>query len=379
MTISDLRGIVAHASLVPAVERAALAERLRSARPPGAVLVETCHRVELHGVGEAAFAQLASQLPPGAEILGGRAVAEHVVALAVGLRSAVVAEDQILYQVRRSLEAARGAAERSGEVHRLFELALRAGRRARSWLPARRPTIADVALDLLHEPIAGRSVLVVGTGEMGGLAVEAAVRRGALVSVAGRTPSRSATLASALKVGEASFDPGTAASGFVAVLVALRGPWTIGRATRDRLVAGPAVVIDLSAPPAVPATLRSALGARLITIDDLARQPADALGDPLIGRLTALAASTVDSYVEWVDHRDQRTTAQAMSERAEAARREELGRLWRRLPNLGRREREAIEHMSRQLATQLLRDPLTRLGDDRDGRRSQAARDLFDL
>ena len=59
--------------------------------------------------------------------------------------------------------------------------------------------------------------------------------------------------------------------------------------------------------------------------------------------------------------------------------RDPIGRLWRRLPNLGRREREAIEHMSRQLATQLLRDPLTRLGDDRDGRRSQAARDLFDL
>lgn len=379
MTVADLRGIVAHASRVPADERGALAERLRSSRPSGAVLVETCHRVELHGVGEAAFAPLATYLPPGTEVMSGRGVAEHVVALAVGLRSAVVAEDQILYQLRRSHEAASRTADRSVEIHRLFELALRAGRRARSWLPARRPTLADVALDLVREPIAGRPVLVVGTGEMGGLAVVGALRRGALVSVAGRTPGRAAALARAHDVVEAPFDPGSAASGYVAVVVALRGPWAIGRGTREHLVAGRATVVDLSAPPAVPAPVRAALGSRLIMIDDLARQPADALGDPLIRRLTALAATTVDAYVEWVDQRDQRTAAQAMSERAEAARREELGRLWRRLPDLGSREREAIEEMSHQLATQLLRDPLTRLGDDRDGRRAQAARDLFDL
>lgn len=379
MTLADLRGIVAHASQVPAIERAELVERLRQARPPGSILIETCHRVELHGAGDATVEPLVELLPSGATILEGRAVAEHVVALAVGLRSVVVAEDQILYQLRRSLDASGGPDERASEVHRLFELALGAGRRARSWLQSRRPSLADAALDLLPEPIADRPVLVVGTGQMGGLAVDAAVRRGGLVSIAGRTPGRGAALSRSFNIAEAPFDPGPVAGSLAVVVLALRGPWTIEDATRDQLVGGAAIVVDLSAPPAVSADLRNALGSRLLTIDDLARRPSEADGDPLVGRLSTLAAATVDAYIDWLDHQGDRETARAMSERAEAARHAELGRLWRRLPDLDHDEREEIEQMTRHLAMKLLRDPLARLGDDVDGRRARAARDLFGL
>lgn len=379
MSVADLRGIVAHASQVPAHERAELAERLEVLRGPGTILIETCHRVELHGVGDETIESVSSLLPANATVLQGRAVAEHVVALAVGLRSAVVAEDQILHQLRRSLDASGARGARSSEVHRLFELALRAGRRARSWLPSRRPSLADVALDLVPEPIAGRPVLVVGTGQMGGLAVDAAVRRGGRVSVAARTPGRAAALCRAFDITLVAFDPGPVVESFAVVVVALRGLWTIDRATIDHLARGAAIVIDLSAPPAVPGALGDALGSRLVTVDDLARRPAGAHGDQPIGRLTALAAETVEAYIDWLDHRDDRETARAMSERAEAARRAELGRLWRRLPDLGDAEREEIERMTRHLAMNLLRDPLAKLGDDVDGRRARAARDLFGL
>lgn len=379
MSVADLRGIVAHASQVHALDRAELAERLRVLRGPGSILIETCHRVELHGVGDETIASVSSLLPADATVLHGRAVAEHVVALAVGLRSAVVAEDQILHQLRRSLDASGALGAGTSEVHRLFELALRAGRRARSWLPSRRPSLADLALDLVPEPIADRPVLVVGTGQMGGLAVDAAVRRGGRVSVAERTPGRAAALCRSFDVTAVAFDPGPVAESFAVVVVALRGPWTIDRATTDHLARGAAIVIDLSAPPAVPGVLGDALGSRLVTVDDLGRRPAGVHGDEPIGRLTALAAETVDAYVDWLDHRDNRQTARAMSERAEAARRAELGRLWRRLPDLGDAEREEIERMTRHLATNLLRDPLAKLGDDVDGLRARAARDLFGL
>jgi glutamyl-tRNA reductase len=53
--------------------------------------------------------------------------------------------------------------------------------------------------------------------------------------------------------------------------------------------------------------------------------------------------------------------------------------LWRRLPGLDRAAREEIDAMSRHLARNLLRTPLARLAEDADGRREQAARDLFGL
>ena len=65
------------------------------------------------------------------------------------------------------------------------------------------------------------------------------------------------------------FDPGARIGNFGAVLVALAGPWPIGRATIDALTRSPTIVVDLSVPAAVPARLAEFLGPRLITADAL--------------------------------------------------------------------------------------------------------------
>ncbi len=356
-----------------------MAQQLQKRRPDDSVLIVTCHRVELHGGPSLSLEAIEQDLPTGTQVIDGMAVAEHVIALALGLRSASLAEDQVLHQIRASLEASRSRGRLPAELDRLFDVALRAGRQARSWLPSRRPSLADLALDLVPGPFPGRHALVVGAGQMGRLSAIAARSRGAEVSIASRSSDRAAALAARLRMDSVPFDPGDDVARYAVVVVALRGTWKIGPTTAARLLGSEAAVIDLSAPPALPGWLAEGLGDRLVTIDDLARRPAAAGEDALVARLGRLADSTLAEYREWLEHGHVRATAQAMTERAEQARHAELGDLWQRLPDLRSDERAEIERMTRHLADRLLREPLERLGQDVDGRHEQAARELFGL
>jgi glutamyl-tRNA reductase len=379
MTDRTLFAIVAHAREVSAGDRGQLAERLRATRPAGSVLIETCHRVELYASADA-VPDVACDLPPGAELLVGLPVIEQAVSLAVGLRSAIVAEDQVLHQIREGVDAARERGEVPADLNRLFDMALRAGRRGRSWFPARRPSLPDLALDLVQQPLAGRRVLVVGAGDMGRLAAMAAIARAAEVSIASRTPERAAVLAAQLRVTVSPVDPGPqVARRLDGMFVAIRGPWHVSDQTRAAISGSPAWIVDLSAPPAVPLDFRLAHGRRFVSIDDLARQPETSPEDGLVARLQSLADQTVRDYLNWYNAESRRAIARGIAERAEHLRSAELDELWRRLPSLPPQERREIEQMTRHLAESLLREPMEQLGRDRDGRHERAARELFGL
>jgi len=378
MSDRTLYAIVAHARGVPASERSELADGLRASRLAGSVLIETCHRVELYAAADVA-PDVAPDLPTGAKLLVGQAVVEHAVALAVGLRSAIVAEDQVLHQIREGVDAARQRGGVPADLNRLFDVALRAGRRGRSWFPARRPSLPDLALDLVDESLTGQRVLVVGAGEMGRLAAMAAIARGAEVSIASRTPERASVLARQLHVTAAPLDPGPDASRLDGIIVALRGPWLIGEHTRAAIEGSPAWIVDLSAPPAVPSELSATPGRRSVSIDDLARQPEPSREDGLVARLKALADQTVAEYLAWQGAESRRAIARGIAERAEELRSAELDELWRRLPSLPPQDRREIEQMTRHFAERLLREPMEQLGRDRDGRQERAARELFGL
>ncbi len=371
--------LVAHARDVPAAERARFAARLREV-PGSGIVLETCHRVEAYAVGAAGDPSDAGLPPTGGRRLTGDDAIRHAVAVAVGRDSVVVGEDQVLHQLRTTIETARRDGRLDPLLDRLFALALRAGRRARSWRDRPPRSLADVALDAIEGrvgAVAGRDVLVVGAGRMGFLAARAATTRGASVSVSNRTAERAAATAARTGAAIQAFDPRARIDRFAGILVALGGPWTIGLETADALARGEAVVVDLSVPPALPARLAERLGPRLITVDQLAvDEPPDAR---TIARRDALIDETVAEFRAWIDARNGRAAAAALAARAERERGAELEALWRRLPELDPEARAAIDRMSRHLAGRLLREPLERLGRDGDGEHERAARELFGL
>lgn len=265
----------------------------------GWLLLRTCQRVELLGAGERPTAEALVALAGVDTAARARAhtrddAARRVLRLAAGLESVVVGEDQVLDQVRSLRRSADHTLLVDGRLVGLLDLAIHVGRRARAERPRSEHTLADRALAWLQVRLGSLQaarLLVVGSGPMGKESARLGTLAGARVSLASRTPAMSGsdrlTLAdAALRL---PFADGA--------IVALAAPWSDARAARlrDPSAAAPCVV-DLSAPPAIPDPLRTRLGHRLKTLEDLTR--AGAAADPVTDAYVAHADALVEAAVE---------------------------------------------------------------------------------
>lgn len=354
--------------------RTALVNEIPPARADGGgrLVIHTCHRVEWYGGGEPDTKLAAT---PGVRVLRGADAAAHLFRLAAGLESAVLGEEQVLAQVRTAHReaAARGL---DAAVDRLAQLAMRIGRAARAGgIPGELRDLAALAIDrlgVMTGPLAGRRVLVVGSGAMGTGLVRAAAKRGARITVGGRDAARAGQVAriasgSGVDLAEAA----RVAPGMDAVVVALAGPW-LGLPDDARLPP----TVDLSSPSALPSAVRDRLGVAFIDIDTLApdaaagprRHPGEiALAErEYVDRAERLVADALGEYERWYAARTAVRTVRELRTTAEARRAAEVDRLLRRLPELDERQRELVELMSRRLVGSILHAPLARLRDDPD-------------
>ena len=403
--------LVAHARDVPSEARERFGDAAAVfAGDSRAILLRTCHRAELYVVADDPDSCPREfhlpELPAGGRRLEDRAAVQHLFTVAAGLDSIVVGEDQILHQLRDCLaerhqagvetsaagltlgtadDIASGNGIESGDLQpaleRLFQLALHVGRQSRASRQGPPRSLADVALDRIEAEagsLEGRSVLIVGAGSMGRLAALAAVRRRARVVVTNRTPHRSAALAA--EVDGHSIPFGTVSTNDQAgVVVAVSGRWLLDEASGELLARHRPPVIDLSSPSALAPELREVLGARFVSVDDLARRPEVHVRDRVRRRIEKLIDEADIAFSRWVGARRSVSAIQALTERAEARRAAEVDRLVRRLPQLEDRERELVEQMSHRLVAGLLHAPIATLREDQTGDRERAARDLFSL
>jgi glutamyl-tRNA reductase len=373
--------IVLHARTVPSLSREAFAVALAELPFDARVIaIHTCHRVEVYvAPGESGMPAL-PPLPAGAVRLADVEAVSHLISVACGLDSVVFGEDQILHQVRTCLGERHADAPLDPVLDRLFQAALRAGRRAHTWFDGSPRSLADVALDRITRtagPLEGRTVLVAGGGRMGRLAAFAAHRRGAHVVVTNRTDARATTLAAEVGGQAVPFAADGVLPPLVGAIVALAGPWRPGPADIAALAASSAEVVDLSSPPSVPQELQAALGPRFTSVDDLTMAPEFEPQDRLARRLEKLVSETGREYCQWLRARDMVPVIQAVADGAETLRRSELEWLLHRLPDLDEDGRAVVEQMSHRLVAALLHAPLSALHDDDAGSLERAARDLF--
>lgn len=376
-----IAAVVLHARSVPSLAREAFAEAL-AALPfdERAIVVHTCHRVEVYAAHGPAGLPSLPPLPAGAVQLTDVEAARHLISVACGLDSVVFGEDQILHQIRTCLGERHADAPLDPVLDRLFQAALRAGRRAHTWFDGSPRSLADVALDRIARtagPLAERTVLVAGVGRMGRLAAFAAHRRGAQVLVTNRTDERAATLAAEVGGRAVPFAVDGVLPLLAGAIIALAGPWRPGPVDAAGLVASTAEVVDLSSPPSIPEDLQAALGTRFTSVDDLSVAPEFEPQDRLRRRLEKLVFDTGREYCQWLRARDNVPLIQAVADGAETLRRSELEWLLHRLPDLAEDERAVVEQMSHRLVAALLHAPLAALHDDEAGSLERAARDLF--
>ncbi|HYM82975.1 MAG TPA: hypothetical protein VEY67_02340 [Candidatus Dormibacteraeota bacterium] len=404
-----LVALVAHARRVPSEAREAFAGSCAAlSDDPRAIVLRTCHRVEVYAALQAG-AEIEGDrrweglelpaLPSGGRRLEGREAARHLFAVAAGLDSIVVGEDQILHQLRGCLSERHLAgfeapmpSEGNGHadppsgldplIERLFQLGLHVGRQARAWREGPPRSLSDVALDRIEAsagPLRGMPLLVVGAGRMGRLAALGAARRHARVLVANRTPDRAAALAFDADGRAVPYGPDAPLPDARAAIVAVSGRWDLGAAATAALLESDTVIVDLSSPPALEPAVRAAVGARHISIDDLASGPQDDVRARFRRRVERLVDESDAELGRWLAARSAVPAIQALTEHAETRRVTEVERLLRRLPSLDERDRELVDQMSRRLVASLLHEPLATLRDDETGDHERAARELFGL
>jgi len=349
------------------------------------VLLHTCHRVELIafiGAGETL-----ADLPDAMQQSVGLAAAERVMLVAAGLDSAVLAEEQVLGQVRDAYRSALGRGQTGPVTNELLRRAIRFGKRVRSFAqPVGDRSLADRAgrwverrlgdLAPGHRPRA----LVIGTGEMGRALATHFAAHGAAVTVASRSGARAedcmATLShperhSAARISDALAGP----LAHDVVAIAVRGGGI--RLDARHLNGRTPLVVDLSTPSMVTADAAARLGERLLDIDRLGVvTEARGLSADVERRLRNEALVEAAGFAAWLEVRGSGDAIAMLRAHGEEVRRRHLERL-RLRSSLDDEQLTAIEAMTVAMFGELLHGPTVRLRHDPDA--AARVREVFGI
>jgi len=256
------------------------------------IVLSTCHRLEVYGFGAMPLVEIPVNVSTGEDAV------RHAMRVAAGLESAIAGEDEILHQVREALKQARTSRTLDGRLQRLFETAIAAGRQARAGRTASSGNLAQKAVAWLEQksPLAGKPVLVVGAGRMASNLAHAARLAGGTITIASRDAAKANRLAQVYDGRGIDLASGAdLAPRAAAVAVALAGPWHELRAPAGTLPP----IADISAPSAIPATIRAGLNGGFLGIDDLFVRTETIPGGYTEGAVRVVSAKTRE-YLRWL-------------------------------------------------------------------------------
>jgi len=381
-----------------------------------AVVLSTCLRTEVYAVVErfhdgladieSFFGSLGGDmgggLPALAEVLScwiDDAAVSHLFEVAAGIDSPVLGEGEVLRQVKSAAELARREQAADRVLVPLFRHAVEAGKRVRTETAIAQGTtsIAHAAVALaagrLEGGLAGRSVLVIGAGEMGaGFSKALALAPGpARVVVANRSAERATALAAksgAAAVGLAKLDEELGRADVVLTSTAapdlVLDAARVGRTMQQR-PGRSLLVVDVAVPRDVDPAVADIDGVSLLDVEDV-RRFAEAQMSTRRAEIPAVRAmldEELERYRASATARSAAPVVAALRNRAEAIRRAELDRQRARLDALGPEAREMVELVTQRTVAKLLHEPTVRLkdaaGSPRGERLAEALRSLFDL
>jgi glutamyl-tRNA reductase len=281
----------------------ALAGQVRSAAIP----LVTCNRVELVGSSETASlieSPLATLLPPvlgprflaRAEQYHGEAAAVHLLRVAAGLESQVEGDVQVLGQVRSAYAAALKTGPVAAELHRLFQTALRAGKRvhAETAFGKREASVGSGAAMEIVSRLKRRDpeghcgfawIIVLGAGRAAERAARTLIASGCTVTILNRNRDRAEALAQAVGADAGPFEERhriIAAADGALLVTSASAPILVAEVLQAaRNAAGrrdaPLAVVDLAVPRNAEPSIALLPGVSLIGLQQI---PGNTLEDP---------------------------------------------------------------------------------------------------
>lgn len=375
-----------------------------------AVILSTCNRTEWYVVGpdEAAVDDLVAlwaelkAVPPtafAARLYRWRDedAIHHLFRVAAGLDSMVLGEPQILGQVTRALELARGQGTVRAVLGHLFQAAIHAGKRVRTETAlSRNPaSVASMAVRLAADTVGDLTaarVLVVGAGEMAEATVEALRKRGVrALRVVNRTLARAQALAERWQAEAMTFEHLRDGLAWADVVVSSTGaPHTLLHRpdvadAMQRRPNRPLLILDIALPRDVDAEVGQVPGVRLVDLDGLQEHLEEALAArrAAVPHAERILEEELARFLDYYRSLAVHPVLVALRRQAEAVRQAELEKTLRRMPHLSEEDRRRLDALTRALVNKLLHAPMTALREAAQGPRAAevvlVARRLFDL
>lgn len=360
-------------------------ERLGGA---GVVILSTCNRVEVyasqsapdlcqrvrtclgewHHVPEAKFAQHLYEYED-EEAVG------HLFRVSSGLDSLVLGENQILGQVRAAFDLAQREEVLDRALGAMFQRAFAVAKdiRTETSITAGKVSVGSVAVDLavsIFGDLAGKTVMIVGSGQMGELTLKSLISRGAArLLMVNRNVEKARELADR-HGGEAlpldALDEhlhradiviaSTSAPGYV-----LR-PEHFRRALKRR-AQEPVFVIDIAVPRNVDPASGGLDNAYVYDVDDL-REVAERNLEARraeIEQCLGMIDRHVERFWDWVRGLVAEPTIVSMASELHAIRERELEKTLAALPDLTEKQREQVAYLSKRLVNAILQRPMAEL------------------
>ncbi len=372
------------------------------------VILSTCNRTEIYAVApEEDFGALESFLSDARNITAetlrphlyryrDRDAVAHLFRVASGLDSLVLGEPQILGQVTRAWELARGQGTVRAVLGRLFQAAVHTGKRARtetaiSHNPASVATMAVHLAARVVEDLPAARVLVLGAGEMAEQAVEALRVRGvSRIRVMNRTLSKAQALADRWGGEATTFEALVPSLAWADIVLASTGaPHTLiaprhvreAFAGRDR----PLVLLDIAVPRDVDPDVGKLPRVRVYDLDALQDHLEDALAArrAAVPHVEAIVEEEVANFMAYLQTLDVVPIISAIRARAEEVRRAELEKTLRKMPHLTPEERARLDALTKAIVNKLLHTPTVVLKEEAKNARAAEtaaiARRLFGL
>ena len=371
------------------------------------VILETCNRTEIYVSAEnptnaadqvrsfiAEFHEIDAEdvSPHIYEYTDAHAV-QHLFRVASGLDSMIIGESEILGQVRDALTPASEMNSVDTPLVGLFHAAIRTGRKVREETDLGRNSLsmsyagvklAQKVLGTLH----GRSVLLIGAGEAGTLVAKALRTVGVSdLKVANRTRSRSEELVQSLGGRAISFEEIAGALQDVDIVITATdsSQYVVDRDMVSSALAGRGnrtlFFFDLAMPRDVDPQAADFDEVELFNIDDLSaiaeenleeRKRAAVGAEDVVGR-------EVSKFMAWWESLVAAPLIKVLRQQAEDARKVELTRALKQMPQLPAGYLGVIEAMTQSIVNKLLHHPTASLKRQSGKSQLEAIRDIYQL
>lgn len=354
------------------------------------MLLSTCNRVEVYAVtegrAEAAVEGIIGCLAAYrnvdrsafADKLYARIAADairHVFRVTSSLDSMVVGEPQILGQVKTAYSIAQAREATGSILNNLLEQAFHVAKRVRTetGIANSAVSVSSAAVELARKifgDLSGRSVLIIGAGEMAELALRHLLDDGVRsILVANRSYDHAVALAQQYHGRAVTFDGirqemvgadiVISATSAPHVILKKEDVQTVIQQRRHR----PIFLIDIADPRDIDPACNEVDNVYLYNIDDLRSVVQANLTERKreAERAEAIIERDVSVYLEWLRSLDVVPTIVSLRQRIEEIRGTELQRALSRLTNLTPDQQEVITSMSHAMVNKILHQPMIEL------------------